>query len=203
MEPTQQDFERLLMAEHIRSTAEAAYTKNPYDADNLTRWGGALLELSQFGNINESKKMLKDAVSKLDEALAINPAKHEAMWGLGNVYTTQGFLNPDHDEAQILFEQASELFQKAVDECPGNENYLLSLANASKASELHNEVHKAGGLAQTQQALGGGGGASSSNAKRGSGKKKSNDLMYDVCGWIILAVGIVTWVGMAKSHMPQ
>ncbi|PWA37249.1 plant specific mitochondrial import receptor subunit TOM20 [Artemisia annua] len=203
MEQTQQDFERLLMSETYPSTAEAAYNKNPYDADNLTKWGGALLELSQFGNINESKKMIKDAVSKFDEALAINPAKHEATWCLGNAYTTQGFLNPDHDEAQILFEQASECFQKAVDECPGNESYLQSLANASRASELHNEVHKAGGLAQTQQALGGGAGASSSNAKRGSGKKKSNDLMYDVCGWIILAVGIVAWVGMAKSHMPQ
>ncbi|GKD53490.1 mitochondrial import receptor subunit TOM20-like protein [Tanacetum coccineum] len=221
MEPTQQDFERLLMFEHIRSTAEAAYTKNPYDADNLTKWGGALMELSQFGNINESKKMIKDAVSKLEEALAINPLKHEAMWCLGNAQTTQGFLTPDHDEAQILFEQASEFFQKAVDECPGNAEYLQSLVNSSKASELHHEVHKAGGLAQTQ-ALAGGSGASSSNAKvvyfslvfvvflvhvsagikKGSGKKKNNDLMYDVCGWIILAVGIVAWVGMAKSHMP-
>nr|GEX38994.1 mitochondrial import receptor subunit TOM20-like [Tanacetum cinerariifolium] len=201
MEPTQQDFERLLMFEHIRSTAEAAYTKNPFDADNLTKWGGALLELSQFGNINESKKMIKDAVSKLEEALAINPLKHEAMWCLGNAQTTQGFLTPDHDEAQILFEQASEFFQKAVDECPGNADYRQSLANSSKASELHNEVHKAGGLAQTQQALAGGSGASSSNAKKGSGKK-NNDFTYDVCGWIILAVGIVAWVGMAKSHMP-
>ena len=69
-----------------------------------------------YNALNSTLNSTLDAVSKLDEALAINPAKHEAMWGLGNVYTTQGFLNPDHDEAQILFEQASELFQKAVDE---------------------------------------------------------------------------------------
>ena len=33
-------------------------------------------------------------------------------------------------------------------------------------------------------------------------KKKNNDFTYDVCGWIILAFGIVAWVGMAKSLGP-
>ncbi|KVI02952.1 Plant specific mitochondrial import receptor subunit TOM20 [Cynara cardunculus var. scolymus] len=89
-------------------------------------WGGALLEFSQFGDIKESRKMLQDAVSKLDEALAINPAKHEALWCLENAHTANAFLTPDHDEAKIQFEQAFQCFEKAVEEffhwsqlCPG------------------------------------------------------------------------------------
>lgn len=33
-------------------------------------------------------------------------------------------------------------------------------------------------------------------------KSKSSDLKYDIFGWIILAVGIVGWLGFAKSHPP-
>ncbi|KAJ0428100.1 putative plant specific mitochondrial import receptor subunit TOM20 [Helianthus annuus] len=201
MDPTQIDFERIMIFEHARITAEAAYAKNPYDADNLTKWGGALLELSQLGDIHESKSMIKDAISKLDEALSINPAKHEALWCLGNAYTANGFLNPDHDEAQIQFDQAAECFQKAVNECPGNEHYLQSLVNSSKAPDLHNEIVKQGVFNQPQPSLGAGS-AASSKAKKPA-NKKSSDLKYDICGWIILAVGIMAWVGMAKSHTPQ
>lgn len=33
-------------------------------------------------------------------------------------------------------------------------------------------------------------------------KKSNNDLKYDIFGWVILAVGVVAWVGFAKSQLP-
>ncbi|CAL5325424.1 unnamed protein product [Camellia sinensis] len=186
----QNDMDRILFFEHARKAAEASYTKNPLDAENLTRWGGVLLELSQFqNNINESKDMIQDAMSKLEEALMINPKKHDALWCLGNANTSIAFLTPDHDEATSYFDKASKYLQQAVDEDPENELYCNSLKVSSKAPDLHVEIHKQG---FAQQAMGG---AKSAN-------KKNNDLKYDIFGWIILAVGIVAWVGFAKSQVP-
>ncbi|XP_023545906.1 mitochondrial import receptor subunit TOM20-like [Cucurbita pepo subsp. pepo] len=204
MEFSQEDFDRLLLSEHTRKTAEANYANNPLDADNLTKWGGALLELSQFQNVSDSKDMIKDAVVKLEEALAINPTKHDALWCLGNAHTSNAFLTPDADEAKVYFDKAHECFQKAVDEDPSNELYRKSLEVTAKAPEFHSEIHKHGIGQQSTGPSGGGStasaAASASNPK--SSKKKSSDLKYDICGWIILAVGIVTWVGMTKSQLP-
>ncbi|PWA77424.1 translocase outer membrane 20-2 [Artemisia annua] len=194
------ELERIMLFEQARMAAEGEYLKNPTDVDNLTRWGGSLLELSQYGTMDESKKMLREAVSKLEEALSINPAKHEARWCLGNAYTANAFLNSNHDEAKILFDEAFQCFQRAVEESPESEHYLQSLAACAKAPDLHKEIHAQGGLGQAQQTLGGGPAASSSAT--GSAKKKSSDLTYDICGWVILAVGIITWIGMAKSQLP-
>ncbi|XP_010250723.1 PREDICTED: mitochondrial import receptor subunit TOM20-like [Nelumbo nucifera] len=199
MDVPQSDFDRLVFFEHARKTAEANYAKNPLDADNLTRWGGALLELSQFQSVADSKNMIKDAISKLEEALSVNPRKHDTLWCLGNAHTSNAFLTPEHEEAQTYFEKASQYFQQAVDEDPGNELYLKSLEVTAKAPELHMEIHKHG---LSQQATGTSGGSSTSSSAKSSKKKKSSDLKYDIFGWIILAVGIVAWVGMAKSHVP-
>ncbi|XP_031269699.1 mitochondrial import receptor subunit TOM20-like [Pistacia vera] len=197
----QSDFDRLLIFEHARKTAEATYAKNPLDADNLTKWGGALLELSQFQNIADSKKMILDAVSKLEEALVVSPNRHDTLWCLGNAHTSHAFLTPDLEEAKEYFSKATQYFQQAVDEEPSNELYQKSLEVAGKAPELHMEIHKHGGLAQ--QAMGASAGPSStSSGAKSSKKKKSSDLKYDIFGWVILAVGIVAWVGFAKSHMP-
>ncbi|RXH72295.1 hypothetical protein DVH24_033833 [Malus domestica] len=232
MQFSQEDFDRLLLFEHTRKTAEVNYAKNPLDADNLTKWGGALLELSQFQSIADSKSMITDCISKLEEALQINPTKHDALWCLGNAHTSFAFLTPDLDEARPYFDKATEFFQRAADEDPGNELYQKSLEVTSKidlgdclatleilefnvnivvdwnvqifgglAPELHMEIHKHGLGPLGQQTLGGGPAPSSSSTKS-SKTKKSSDLKYDIFGWVILAVGIVAWVGMAKSHMP-
>lgn len=65
-------------------------------------------EQTQFG--------IAEAVVKLEEALAINPTKHDALWCIGNAHTSQAFLTPDRDEAQVYFDKAQECFQKALDE---------------------------------------------------------------------------------------
>lgn len=191
----QSDFDRLLFFEHVRKTAETAYAADPLDAENLTKWGGALLELSQFQPVNESKKMISDAIAKLEEALEVNPQKHDAIWCLGNAYTSHGFLNPDEDEAKVYFDKAAQCFQQAVDADPENELYQRSFEASSKASELHSQIHKQGPI---QQAMGPG----PSTAASTKGTKKSSDLKYDIFGWVILAVGLVAWVGFAKSNVP-
>ncbi|KAL5793402.1 hypothetical protein ACOSP7_001996 [Xanthoceras sorbifolium] len=196
----QSEFDRLLFFEHARKTAEATYAKNPLDADNLTRWGGALLELSQFQNVPDSKKMILDAIAKLEEALMVSPSKHDTLWCLGNAYTSHAFIMPELEEAKEYFNKAALYFQQAVDEEPSNELYQKSLEVAAKAPELHTEIHK---QAAAQVAMGGGAGPSStSSSTKSAKKKKSSDLKYDIFGWVILAVGIVAWVGFAKSHLP-
>ncbi|TKY47762.1 Mitochondrial import receptor subunit TOM20 [Spatholobus suberectus] len=196
MEFSQDDFDRLLLFEHTRKTAEANYAENPLDADNLTKWGGALIELSAFQNPRDSKTMIDDALSKLEEASLINPTKHDTLWCLGNAHTSYAFLTPDISEAKGYFDKAHEYFQKAVDEDPENELYRKSLEVAVKAPELHMEIHK-NGFGQMSSA-----GSSAASKGKESKRQKSNDLKYDIFGWIILAVGIVAWVGMAKSNIP-
>ncbi|KFK33630.1 hypothetical protein AALP_AA5G038400 [Arabis alpina] len=191
------EFERIMLFEQIRKDAEAKYKQNPLDAENLTRWGGIILELAQFHSISDSKLMIQEAIAKLEEALLIEPKKHEAIWCIGNAYTSAAFLTPDESEAKYNFDLATQFFQQAVNEQPENEMYLKSLDMASKAPQLHAEVHKHGGLGSQTLGEAGPSAAPSSKAMKG---KKSSDLKYDVMGWVILAVGIVAWVGYAKAN---
>ncbi|XP_073000368.1 mitochondrial import receptor subunit TOM20-like [Typha latifolia] len=198
MELPQSDFDRLLFFEHARKTAEVAYAANPIDADNLTRWGGALLELSQFQSGPDSVKYVQDAVAKLEEALEANPGKHDTLWCLGNAHTSHAFYTPDHETAKGYFAKATQCFKQALEEDPGNDLYIKSLELSAKAPELHLELHRQ--MMASQQAPQGA--SSASNAKVTQKKKKSSDMKYDILGWVILAVGIVVWVGMAKSNVP-
>ncbi|KAG0491142.1 hypothetical protein HPP92_008005 [Vanilla planifolia] len=191
-----QDFDRMLFCEHARKNAEAAYAKNPLDAENLTNWAGALIELSQFQSRSDSIKFVKDAISKLEEALGINPRKHDALCALGNAHNSLAFYFDDLEDAKPHFAKAMQCFQQALEEDPDNQIYIKSIELTAKAPELHVELHTQ--MAKQQAA---GGGPSSSGVKM-SKKKNNGDLKYDILGWVILAVGIVVWVGMAKSNVP-
>ncbi|CAN7003615.1 unnamed protein product [Brassica oleracea var. botrytis] len=196
MDNNDAEFDAIIMFEQIRKVSEATYLKNPLDADNLTRWAGALLELAQFHN-EDPKLTVQEAISKLEEALLIDPKKHPAIWCLGNAYTTLAFLTPEETEAKYNFDLAAHFFQIAVDEQPENETYQKSLEMTAKAPLLHAEVHRQG---FGQQPLSGAG-AGPSGASR-SKDVKSSELKYDVMGWVILAVGVVAWVGYAKATAP-
>ncbi|XP_040934936.1 mitochondrial import receptor subunit TOM20 isoform X2 [Gossypium hirsutum] len=130
------ELNRLHFFEQACKISEATYASNPLDADNLTRWVGALLELSQFQSVPDSQKMIQDAISKLEEALSINPKKHDALWCLGNAQTSFAFLTNKEDEARPYFEKAAQYFQQAVDEDPSNEIYLKSLEISTRCLSI-------------------------------------------------------------------
>ena len=61
-----EEVERMLFFEDARARAEAEHKQNPKDAQVLTRWGGALLELAHFRQGPEAVDMIEEAVQKFE-----------------------------------------------------------------------------------------------------------------------------------------
>ncbi|KAF9606273.1 hypothetical protein IFM89_024094, partial [Coptis chinensis] len=78
------DFDRLLFFEHARKQAEMNQAKNPLDPDNLRRWGGALLKLSQFQNPLKSQKMIEGLLFT-----SLDNIEYVIMWLLKHIVITR------------------------------------------------------------------------------------------------------------------
>ena len=203
LELTPEDFERYMFFESARKQAEKDYAKNNQDTQALTRWGGSLLELAHFRQGTEAIELIEAAILKFEEALQINPKKHDALWCLGNALTSQGFLYADAEKAGEFFTKAADNFRKALAEEPNNEVYKKALEMTAKAPALHLELQKQ--LAQQQQqqqqqavaagATGAAGGAQSEAERR---KELDEAFTYDVLGWLTLAAIAVGWIAMAR-----
>eukprot|EP00270_Netrium_digitus_P010030 TRINITY_DN307_c1_g1_i2.p1 TRINITY_DN307_c1_g1~~TRINITY_DN307_c1_g1_i2.p1 ORF type:complete len:244 (-),score=86.38 TRINITY_DN307_c1_g1_i2:326-964(-) len=190
-----EEIERLMFLEGIKARALADYARNPKDADVLATLGRTYVELAQYYQGQESAQMISDAVSKLEESVKINSNKPDTLWWLGNALTTQGFHTPEATKANVLFEKAAVRFRQAIEMDPGNDAYRKSLEVSLQGPELHQQIQ------QQMQAMAGisqQGGPPSEGApsSKGGKKKKSNDLYYDVAGWVILTAAVFTWLSV-------
>lgn len=192
----QEELQRLMIFEENMKQATAEYKRNPKDVENLTKLGRNLVELAQFMQGPDAVEMIDDAVSKLEEAVTMAPKKHDALWWLGNAHTTKGFQTPEAVLAHASFQKAAVVFRQALEIEPRNEAYRKSLEVSLKAPELHEELHKQMAMQAAVTGMGQGGAESSKAPK----KKKSSDLWYDVAGWVVLAVGLVTYLGFVNMR---
>eukprot|EP01025_Chloroclados_australasicus_P016797 TRINITY_DN18571_c0_g1_i4.p1 TRINITY_DN18571_c0_g1~~TRINITY_DN18571_c0_g1_i4.p1 ORF type:complete len:213 (-),score=21.16 TRINITY_DN18571_c0_g1_i4:432-1070(-) len=136
------EAERRAFFENAKEQAERDYRRNQRDAGALTRWGGALLELANFMPGEDATTMVNTAVQKFEAALEIEPTKHDALWCLGNAYTSQGFLAPRKQDAMELFKRAKDCFSTALEQAPENNIYQKGLEMTQKAPELYDEIQK-------------------------------------------------------------
>ena len=193
-----EDLERLMFFEQAREQAEQDWKKNNKDAQALTRWGGALLELAHFHQGPKAVELINLSVEKFEAAVAVKPDLHEAHWCLGNALTSQGFLQPDGAVAQDYFDKAKVAFTIALEADPNNAVYKKALELTAKAPSLHAELQKQL-QAQSEMAAAAGGGRASAAA--GGGKAtaataQDDDWFYDYVGWGVLGaalVGFAVW----------
>lgn len=134
--------------------------------------------------------MMEDAIEKFHEALSIDQGRHDALWCLGNAYTSQGFLSADVGTANTFFDKAGEAFKLAAAQEPHNESYKRAMDMAKKAPALYLELQKQLQAAGQGSPLGEGSRQAVQSVKEASDKAWMGDIWFDVAGWgVLLAVG--------------
>lgn len=145
--------------------------------------------------------MIEDAIAKFKEAIELDPEnRHDALWCLGNAYTSQGFLSANAELSAEFFTKAGDCFEKAVGMDPGNESYKRALEMSSKAPQLYAELQKQLEAANESAMMSDRVDKKTSGAVNGkNGKNGKNggatdgywsDTTYDVLGWVTLvAIG--------------
>ncbi|KAK9116859.1 hypothetical protein Sjap_015806 [Stephania japonica] len=105
-----------MLHENQRKICEAAYTINPLDVD-------------------------VHAISKLEQALKIDPSKHDTLMCSGDVHTSYGFSTPEKEIARNSFDKAIECYKIAKGKDPNYEVFLKSLRVVSEAHLFQMQFH--------------------------------------------------------------
>ena len=159
------------------------------------------MELAHFRQGPEAVDMIEQAVNKFNDALDIDPRRHDALWCLGNALTSQGFLYEDASRAAEFFDQAKDCFMRALAEDPSSDIYKKALEMTDKAPGLHAELQRSLREQADQQraAQYGGGGGSNAAGGEGGGKQKEDEFWFEVGGWIIFGVMGLSLMVMQSS----
>jgi len=187
----------MIFFEEACQRAESDHDKDPTDAQVLTRWGGALLELAHFRNGSDAVEMIERAVKKFDAALKINPRKHDALWCLGNALTSQGFLFREQSKAEEYFNKAKSCFQRALNEEPTNEIYKKALEMTDKAPGLHAELQRQLAEQELEQNK-----VRRPQSSAGSTTEASvsSEWFYDISGWVCFAGIALSWAMLQREQ---
>lgn len=187
------EAEREQFFEAARISAQKDFQRDPKDARALVRWGGAMLELAHFKQGSEADDYIKEAIAKLEQALTIDDKCTDAMWCLGNAYTSLGFLASDRKSALELFDKAEEFFKQCKENEPNNETYKKALDMCKKAPQYYDEIQTQIQQAQAAGVMSGGG---SSGGKKAA---ESNEFWWDVAGWVTLGAIIMGVMVFSRS----
>eukprot|EP00879_Flechtneria_rotunda_P004554 GHRR01004809.1.p1 GENE.GHRR01004809.1~~GHRR01004809.1.p1 ORF type:complete len:160 (+),score=50.75 GHRR01004809.1:161-640(+) len=129
------ESEREQFFEAAKAQAQKDFQEDSTNAHALVRWGGALLELAHFKQGSEADQCIQDAITRLQQALSIDPERTDAEWCLGNAYTSMGFLAADRKTALQHFNKAEEYFKHCKEKVVASKglNWIMLTGDVSRS----------------------------------------------------------------------